>query len=113
MNTSAPLRWLAFFIACSLFPGIDASDASSIIEFATPSHSQGNVTLDGLQWALLVFSDAAQATWAVDILGGSITNHTRAFRTIDSDPLVYDADSSNLPPATTQMDGPLQATLGF
>lgn len=100
-------------VSAALIPSVSASSEPVAIEFSTPAQTNGNVTISGLQWALIVFSDSSGARMSLEMSEGDIINRTRVFRDVHADGLVHSSESRGVPPRTTKMEGPLKAALEF
>ena len=108
---TATIGFLLVFVI--LLPSASASSEPVAIEFATPAQTNGNVTIAGLQWALIVFSNSSDASLNLEMPQGDLLNHTRIFQRVHADGLVHSSESRGIPPRATNLQGPLEAGLDF
>lgn len=103
---------LVLFLLIAIAPNASANE-NLTVEFGTPAQTNGNVTLSGLHWALLVFSKTSAASLNFEVPDGKLTNYTRAYRGVEAAGQVNRGDSTGMPPSTTEFTEPLRGQLGF
>jgi predicted transcriptional regulator len=107
--TAAAWPLLAFLV---VVPAASALPVSSTVDFSVPAQGQGDATIEGGQWALIIFRNAAGSSLRLTLPDGATqTNYTY---TVVSrlGPSDYGSFPLPVPPRTTSL-GVVEGTLSF